>query len=186
MSRILVALLAALTIIAMPLSGGVAAKTTDIYQLAHQSVSVTPDGFFAIKGGLSVSDSARLHGVFDSLNAKLSRIDRSLRPSAQPKSDPGRPTASSLLSGAGGHSASLAATWCGYIPRWAFEAYAWGVIIAGGVTATLALFASGTIFGLPAGAVLGAAGIWLGMDGSAMLWFVDTYMPEWGVYVCVF
>jgi hypothetical protein len=60
------------------------------------------------------------------------------------------------------------------------------VIIAGGVTATLAVFASGTIFGLPAGAVLGAAGIWLGLDGSGMLWFVDTYMPVWGVYVCVF
>jgi hypothetical protein len=185
-SRLLVTLLAALTIIAMPLAGGVAAKTTDIYQLARQSVSVTADGFFAIKGGLSVSDSARLHGVFDHLNAELSRVDRRLRPSIQPSSDVERPTASTLRSGAGGHQASLAASWCGYIPRWAFEAYAWGVIIAGGVTATLAVFASGTIFGLPAGAVLGAAGIWLGMDGSAMLWFVDTYMPPWGVYVCVF
>ncbi|MEK6225587.1 MAG: hypothetical protein AABM40_04745 [Chloroflexota bacterium] len=170
----------------MPLSGGVAAKTTDIYQLAHQSVRVTADGFFAIKGGLSVSDSARLHSVFDSLNAELSRVDRSLRPSVQPKFNVGRPTASTLRSGTGGHSASLAASWCGYIPRGAFEAYAWGVIIAGGVTATLALFASGTIFGLPAGAVLGAAGIWLGVSGSYMLWFVDTYMPVWSVYVCVF
>lgn len=186
MSRLLVTLLAALTIVAMPLSGGVAAKTTDIYQLAHRNVSVTADGFFAIKGGLSVSDSARLHGVFDSLNAELSRVDRSLRPSVGPKSVIGKPITSTLRSGTGGHQASLAASWCGYIPRWAFEAYAWGVIIAGGLTATLALFASGTIFGLPAGAVLAAAGIWLGMDGSAMLWFVDTYMPVWGVYVCVF
>src|SRR5438067_1529797 len=70
-SRLLVTLLAALTIIAMPLSGGVAAKTTDIYQLARQSVTVTPDGLFAIKGGLSPADSARLHGVFDHLNAEL-------------------------------------------------------------------------------------------------------------------
>jgi len=182
-----VTLLAALTIIAMPLSGGVDAKTTDIYQLARQNVTVTADGFFAIKGsGLSVSDRARLHGVFDHLNAELAQVDRSLRPKIQHNSDVQRPTASALRSGTGGHQASLAASWCGYIPRWAFEAYAWGVIIAGGVTATLALLASGTIFGLPAGAVLGAAGIWLGMDGSAMLWFVDTYMPPWGVYVCVF
>jgi hypothetical protein len=184
LSKLLVTLLAALTIVVMPLSGGAAAKTTDIYQLARQSVTVTSDGFFAIRGGLSAADSARLHRVFDSLNSELSRVDRGLRPSVLPKHDAGRPSPST--SGTGGHQASLAASWCGYIPRWAFEAYAWGVIIAGGVTATIGLFADGTIFGLPAGAVLGAAGLWLGMDGSAMLWFVDTYMPPWGVYVCVF
>ena len=79
MARLLVTLLAALAIIAMPLSGGVAAQTTDIYQLARQSVSVTSDGFFTIKGGLSVSESARLHGVFDHLNTELSRVDRTSR-----------------------------------------------------------------------------------------------------------
>src|SRR5260370_12238024 len=99
----------------MPLSGGVAAKTTDIYQLAQQNVSVTSDGFFAIKcAGLSVSDSARLHGVFDSLNAELSRVDRSLRPNVGPQSAMGAATASSVPSGTGGHQASLAAAWCGY------------------------------------------------------------------------
>jgi hypothetical protein len=164
----------------------VAAKTTDIYQLARQSVTVTPDGFFAIKGGLSVSDSARLHDVFDPLNAELSRVDRSLRPNVGPKSDRETPTASTLRPGTGGHQASLAASWCGYIPRWAFEAYAWGIILAGGVTATLALFAAGTIFGLPAAAVLGAAGLWLGVSDSYMLWSVDNNMPSYGVYVCIF
>ena len=185
MSKLLVTLLAALTIIAVPLSGGAAAKTTDIYQLAHQYVQVTPDGLFAIKGdALSRSDNARLHAVFDSLNAHLASVDRRLRPSLVPALAPA--TQSHSATTTGGKMAAPLASWCGYIPRWAFEAYAWGVIIAGGVTATLALFASGTIFGLPAGAVLGAAGIWIGMDGSAMLWFVDTYMPPWGVYVCVF
>lgn len=51
-SRLLVTLLATLTIVAMPLSSGVAAKTFDLCQLAHRSVSVTSGGFFAIKGGL--------------------------------------------------------------------------------------------------------------------------------------
>lgn len=140
MSRLLVTLLAALTIIAMPLAGGAAAKTTNIYQLAHQSVSLTADGLF--KGGLSRSDSARLHAVFDQLNAELSRIDRSLRPSIERNPHIQRSTSSVVRSGTGGHFASLAASWCGYIH--------------------VSLFADGTILGLPAGAVLGAAGIWLG------------------------
>jgi hypothetical protein len=38
-------------------------STTSDGWLAHQSVSVTSDGFFAIKGGLSAPDSARLHAV---------------------------------------------------------------------------------------------------------------------------
>jgi hypothetical protein len=60
--------------------------------------------------------------------------------------------------------------------------FAWYVIIVGGVFATVALFVDATIIGLPAGAVLGAAGIWIGMTGSALLWYVDTHMPPWGVY----
>jgi hypothetical protein len=181
-SRLLVTLLAVLTIAAMPLSGGVAANSADIYQLAHQSVTVTPDGFFAIRSGLSVTDNARLHGVFDSLNARLASVDRSHRlPIKQQQAKPGAQSAT-----AGGKLAALAASFCGYVPRWAFEAFAWYVIIVGGVVATVSLFVDATIFGLPAGAVLGAAGIWVGMTGSALLWYVDTYMPPWGVYECIF
>jgi hypothetical protein len=187
MSRFLVAAITALSLLVMPMSDPAAAGgPVDLVQLARAHVRINPDGLFVVSPRSARVDAGRLHAVFDPLNAELSRVDRSLRLNLQQSSDAGTPTASTLRSGAGGHSASLAASWCGYIPRWAFEAYAWGVIIAGGVTATLAVFASGTIFGLPAGAVLGAAGIWLGMDGSAMLWFVDTYMPPWGVYVCVF
>ena len=182
MSRFLVTLLAALTIIAMPLSGGVAANTTDIYQLAHQNVTVTGDGFFAIKSGLSASDTARLHGVFDPLNARLASVDRSQRPTIRHP----QTTSATQSATAGGKLAAPAASFCGYIPRWAFEAFAWYVIIVGGVFATVSLFVDATIFGLPAGAVLGAAGIWVGMTGSALLWYVDTYMPPWGVYECIF
>ena len=182
-----VAAITALSLLVMPMSGpATAAGPVDLVQLARAHVRIDADGLFVIGPGSARVDAARLHAVFDPLNAELSRVDRSLRLNLQQKSDVGTPTATTLRSGTGGHSASLAASWCGYIPRWAFEAYAWGVIIAGGVTATLALFAAGTIFGLPAAAVLGAAGIWLGVSGSYVLWFVDTYMPVWGVYVCVF
>jgi hypothetical protein len=177
-----VTLFAALTIIAMPLSGGVAAQTTDIYQLAHQNVTVMVNGFFAVKGGLSTADGARLHGVFDPLNAKLATIDRAQRPTIGPHR--AKPATQSAT--AGGKLASLAASFCGYIPRWAFEAFAWYVTIVGGVFATVSLFVDATIFGLPAGAVLGAAGMWIGMTGQAMLWYVDTHMPVGGVYECIF
>ena len=182
MSRLLVTLLAALTIVAMPLSGGAAAKTTDIYQLARQHVSVTADGFFTIKGALSVTESARLHGVFDSLNARLAAVDRTQRPTlGPPYAQPGTQSATT-----GGKLAALSASFCGWIPRWAFEAFAWTVIIVGGVFSTVGLFVSGTILGLPAGAVLAAAGIWTGMTGGMMLWYVDTYMDPRGVYECIF
>jgi hypothetical protein len=57
------------------------------------------------------------------------------------------------------------------MPEWSFHRmcqlllpptlarFAWYVIIVGGVFATVALFVDATIIGLPAGAVLGAAGI---------------------------
>lgn len=183
MSRLLVTLLAALTIVVMPLSAGAAAKTTDIYQLAHQNVTVTKDGFFSVRSeALSRPDSARLHAVFDPLNAQLAITERSQRPTiGQPGPKPGTQSAT-----AGGKLAALSASFCGYVPRWAFEAFAWYVIIVGGVFATVSLFVDATIIGLPAGAVLGAAGIWIGMTGSALLWYVDTYMPPWGVYECIF
>src|SRR4051812_41959710 len=181
MSKLLVVLLATLTLVAVPLSSGAAARTTDIYQLARQYVTVTPDGLFAIKGSPSPNDSARLHGVFDSLNGKLASIDRAQRPTLGPA-----PASTTKGATASGKLAALAASWCGYIPRWAFEAFAWYVIIVGGVFATVGAFASGTIIGLPAGAVLASAGIWIGMTGSAMLWYVDTYMPPAGLYECIF
>jgi len=185
MSKLMLATFVSLALVIMPFSNDTFAAPDNV-TLARAYVSVSHDGMFVVSPRADRSVGARLHRIFDPLNAELAKVGRSLRPSVQPNSDGGTRTASTLRSGTGGHQASLAASWCGYIPRWAFEAYAWGVIIAGGITATLALFASGTIFGLPAGAVLAAAGIWLGMDGSAMLWFVDSYMPPWGVYVCVF
>jgi hypothetical protein len=183
-SRLLVTLLAALTIVVMPLSAGAAAKTTDIYQLAQQNVTVTKDGFFSVRSdALSRPDNARLHAVFDPLNAQLAKTERSQRPTiGQPGPKPGGTQSGT----AGGKLAALSASFCGYVPRWAFEAFAWYVIIVGGVFATVALFVDATIIGLPAGAVLGAAGIWIGMTGSALLWYVDSNMPPWGVYECIF
>ena len=69
---------------------------------------------------------------------------------------------------------------CVTIPKWALQAFAWYVIIVGGVTATLGGFLTGaTIVGLPASAVLGGLGIWVGLTGTAFLWIVDNfYQPR--------
>ena len=183
MSRLLLAVLASLAFVVAPLSRDTVAAPDDI-ALARAHVTINADGLFVVATSASRVDRARLHAIFDPLNAQLSRVDRSLRPTIQ--APPRRTSATAVQTSAGGHLAAPLASWCGYVPRWAFEAFAWYVIIVGGVTATVGLFADATIFGLPAGAVLGAAGIWIGASGSFMLWYVDTYMPPEGVYECIF
>lgn len=142
--------------------------------LARAHVTITADGLFAIDNRASASERRTLSATFEPLNAELRSVDRHLRLAAPPNSAKGP-----------GLNAPMASI-CGYIPRWAFEAFAWYVIIVGGTFATVGLFLDLTIFGLPAGAVLGAIGIGVGVTGSFLLWYVDNYMPPEGWYVCVF
>jgi hypothetical protein len=143
--------------------------------LARAHVSITADGLFAIDNRVTKSERQTLSGVFGPLNAELRRVDRSLRLAAPATTAKGP-----------GQNAPMASSFCGYIPRWAFEAFAWYVILVGGAFAIVGLAASTTIFGLPAGAVLGSIGIGLTITGSFLLWYVDNYMPPWGWFVCVY
>lgn len=72
------------------------------------------------------------------------------------------------------------------VPKWALQAFAWTIIIVGGASATAAQFGYLSIVGAPAGAVLTALGIWGGITGAALLWWVDNNYPDEGrtVYVC--
>jgi len=142
-------------------------QQTALARLAVGHVSINADGFFRINGtGLDAASVQRLKGTFDPLNAHLrgvSRAQRLIRGHAVP---------------------ALRTSGCVYIPNWALEDYAWFVIIVGGVTATVGLFLDATIIGLPAGAVLGALGIWTGVEGTWFLWYVDKYYPDGG-YICL-
>lgn len=72
---------------------------------------------------------------------------------------------------------------CVHVPRWVLDTIAWTAIIYGAGITTIGLFASGTIVGIPVGAILGAVGLWDGVAGSLMLWWVDVYYPN-GLPVC--
>lgn len=75
------------------------------------------------------------------------------------------------------------ASMCVTIPKWAVVAYAWYAIAAGGTTAAVGAFLDGTIVGLPAGAVLNALGIGVGITGSGLLYWTDH--TSWPKRVCV-
>jgi hypothetical protein len=83
-----------------------------------------------------------------------------------------------LLDCDGSHLAS-----CVHVPRWVLDTIGWTGIIYGGGLVTVGLFTSGTIVGIPIGAILQAIGLWNGIAGSYLLWQVATYYPN-GKMVC--
>ena len=84
---------------------------------------------------------------------------------------------------AGISSADAALRVCVSIPKWAVVAYAWYVIVAGGATAIVGGFVDATIVGIPAGAVLNAIGIGVGISGTALLYWTDH--TGWPKRICV-
>jgi hypothetical protein len=74
--------------------------------------------------------------------------------------------------------------WCGYLPNWLLDAFAWEVIIVGGVVGIVGAFIDVTIVGIPLGAVLNALGIAYAVTGGFLLWYFDKYYPN-GVWRCL-
>lgn len=63
---------------------------------------------------------------------------------------------------------------CMTVYKWQLQTIAWIAIGYGAFVSIAALFAgAATVIGLPAGAVVGAIGIGLGVVGSFFLWKVD-------------
>jgi hypothetical protein len=145
-----------------------------IIEFIRAHVTIDSEGIFVIDPQVVGKDRQLLRSIFDPLNSNLASVGKHLRPTVEHRASKGPGLAAPL------------ASWCGYVPKWAYQAFAWYVILVGGTFSVVGLFVSATIFGLPAGAVLGAAGISLMTTGSFMLWYVDNYMPSYGVYVCVF
>lgn len=82
-------------------------------------------------------------------------------------------------------TATLSDWWCVPLYKWELEAFAWLIIIEGGVEATAALFVDATVIGIPLGTALGALGIWSGITGSGLLWWADTYYVDESAWVCL-
>lgn len=70
-------------------------------------------------------------------------------------------------------SVQTVASRCITVYKWQLQTIAWIAIGWGAFVSIAGLFVSGTVIGLPAGAVLGAMGIGLGVIGSYFLWRVD-------------
>jgi len=179
--RKLVAFTLALCLVALSNASSVQANSgnggqTDpaIIELVRAHVTIDSEGMFVIDQQVGGKDRQVLRSIFDPLNNSLAGVGKHLRPTVEHRASKGPGLAAPL------------ASWCGYVPKWAYQAFAWYVILVGGTLSVVGLFVSGTIFGIPAGAALGAAGISLMTTGSFMLWLVDNYMPSYGVYVCVF
>src|SRR3990170_4427383 len=138
-----VALSNAITVKAIAGNGGQADPASIEFIRAH--VTIDSEGMFVIDRHVAGKDRELLRSIFDPLNNNLASVGRHLRPTVQHRASKGPGLAAPL------------ASWCGYVPKWAYQAFAWYVILVGGTFSVVGLFVSTTIFGLPAGAVLGAA-----------------------------
>lgn len=74
---------------------------------------------------------------------------------------------------AGALSIQTVASRCLTVYKWQMQTIGWIAIGYGAFISIVGLFASGTVIGLPAGAVLGAMGIGLGVTGTFFLWKAD-------------
>lgn len=72
---------------------------------------------------------------------------------------------------------------CVSIPKWAVVAYAWRLIVSGGVTMIVGEFANFSIIGIPAGTVMNALGIVEGTTGNALLYWADH--TDWPKNICI-
>lgn len=70
---------------------------------------------------------------------------------------------------------------CVYISRLELEIIGWHEIMAGGASTSIGALASGTVVGLPLGAVLAIIGLGSASGGSFIVWYADTYFTP-GVY----
>lgn len=184
--RFLSAILVLLTVFSVGTSALAAETANDraMHEFMEEVAKLQPfltidsEGFFQVsarsarEAGISMQTFGVVKAQFAQINAELRKMSQTER---QQMFQPGSDT-----------DGDMHAQWCAWVwvPKWALQAFAWFVIIAGGVSATLSLFASGTIVGLPAGAVLGALGIWLGLTGSALLWYADNFYTDRYVFVC--
>jgi galactitol-specific phosphotransferase system IIC component len=74
-----------------------------------------------------------------------------------------------------GHSISRPTRYvCVRVTRPLLEEMSFQEIAAGGIATGVGLFATGTVFGLPLGAVLGLIGLSATTGGATLLWYADS------------
>jgi hypothetical protein len=157
---------------------------TEITQLVPY-MSISEDGFFVLDQE-SISDSVNVsqktiewvQNEFSEINAHLKEIPLEERPTVI-KDDQEETQLQDSESGV----TQNVIEGCVFVDRWILDTIAWTAIVVGTGYVTLGLFAGGTIYGIPIGAILQAEGLWIGVSGTYMLWYTATYYPN-GVTVC--
>jgi len=164
---------------------GKAASNEEIGKLVPY-MRISEDGFFvldqeSIPPSLNVSQKTIkwVQNEFSGINTHLKEIPPSERPRV---TDTGEVQLQGLLPNSGAVSEQTLLS-CVYVPHWVLDAIGWTGIIYGAGLVTIGLFAYGTIYGVPIGAILQAMGLWDGVSGYFLLWVADTYYPN-GMYVC--
>lgn len=161
---------------------------TDIEQLVPY-MSISADGFFVldqerIPASLKVSQQSIkwVQNEFLEINAHLKEIPLNERPHII-KNTEGETQIQVFSSNSVLGVTPNATQGCVFVARWILDTIAWTAIVTGAGYVTLGLFAAGSIAGIPIGAILQAEGLWIGVSGTYMLWYTDTYYPN-GVTVC--
>jgi hypothetical protein len=127
-----------------------------------------------IHAGITLAKDGTFVTTNPKFTARVAQVDAAIR---SYRASVGQPT---RLLGA----VQAQAWWrCGYFPNWELDAMAWYVTIVGGVTGVIGAFVSASIFGLPLGALMVAAGFAYGTTGQVMLWVFDKYYPN-GMWIC--
>lgn len=157
---------------------------TDIAQLKPY-MSISADGFFVldeekIPPSLNVSQQTIewVQNEFSEINAHLEEIPLEERPHVIKDNQEEIQFQDSIPD-----ETSNVTAGCVFVERWILDTIAWTAIVVGTGYVTLGLFAGGTIYGIPIGAILQTEGLWIGVSGTYMLWYTDTYYPN-GINVC--
>ncbi|TFD61704.1 hypothetical protein E3T39_06635 [Cryobacterium suzukii] len=120
---------------------------------------------FAVEA--SAADYAMALEAYDSISAELDTLIASGDIAALDT------TVEQEAAAAGALSVQTVARRCSTVYKWQLQTIAWIAIGYGAFVTIAGLFVSGTVIGLPAGAVLQAMGIGLGVIGTYFLWKVD-------------
>jgi len=154
---------------------------TDLAKLAPY-ISISDEGLFTLSKkipsslGIPADVIKSVEREFSEINGHLKQLPREQRPYVVERNGARQVEWSLPTSGASING-------CVYVAHWILDVVAWTAILYGAGLVTVGLFAEGTIYGIPVGALLQAIGLWDGVSGYLFMWVADTYYPN-GVYVC--
>ena len=156
---------------------------SDILAKLVPYMSISDEGLFTLSKnipsslGIPKDVIKSVEREFSEINGHLKQLPRDQRPYVVERNGARQVKWSLPTSG------EATASGCVHVAHWILDVVAWTAILYGAGLVTIGLFAEGTIYGIPVGALLQAIGLWDGVSGYFFMWIADTYYPN-GVDVC--